>query len=110
MDLRSYFQKIREVEAKIVEEFAVVVSEATADGGKPGTLTEVIRRVAAKLIVDGLARLATHEEANAFQTAQAEAKRAADQAAAASKLQLTVLSSDELDQIKSAVKPKSRTN
>jgi hypothetical protein len=110
MDLRAYFEKIRAVEEKIAEEFAVVISEATADGGKPGTLTEVIRRVAAKLIVDGLARLASHEEAKAFQTGQAEAKRVADQETAASRVQLTVLSSDELDQIKSAVKSKPRAN
>jgi uncharacterized protein (UPF0261 family) len=108
MDLRGYYQKIREVEEKIVEEFAVVVSHATGDGGKAGTLTEVLRRVAAKLIVDGLARLATNEESKTFQVTQAESKRIADQAAAAARLQLTVLSTDELAQIKTAVKPKDR--
>ena len=110
MDLRVYYQKIREVEEKIIQEFVVVVSHATADGGKAGTLTEVMRRIAAKLIVDGLARLATGDETKAFQTAQAESKRVADQLAVASKVQLAVLSTDELAQLKTAGRPKDRTS
>ena len=41
MDLKVYYQKIREWETKIVEEFPVVISKETGDGGKAGTLTEV---------------------------------------------------------------------
>ena len=110
MDLRIYFQKIRDVEEKLVQEFAVVVSHETGDGGKAGTLTEVVPRVAARLIVDGLARLATLEESTAFQAAQAEAKRVADQLAAAAKVQLAVLSTGELDKLKSAGKSRNRAN
>ena len=55
MDLRIYYQKIREIESKIETEFPVVKSRETADGGKGGTLTEVSRNTAAKLIVDGVA-------------------------------------------------------
>ena len=108
MDLRAYYKKIREVEEKILEEFVVVVSQATADGGKLGTFTEVVRRVAAKLIVDGLARLATHEETKTFQAKQAEQRRVADQLAAASKVQFAVLSTDELTQLKTPAKPTQR--
>ena len=50
MDLRVYYQKIRDIESKIAHEFPVVKSLETSDGGKPGILTEVPRRIAAKLV------------------------------------------------------------
>ena len=36
MDLQVYYQKIREMEGKIAEEFPLVVSVDTQDGGKAG--------------------------------------------------------------------------
>lgn len=57
MDLRVYYQKIREAEAKIPGPYALVESIATPDGGKAGLITEVPRRVAAKMVVDGTAKL-----------------------------------------------------
>jgi|SRR6185369_363127 len=103
MDLKAYYQKIRAIASTIEEEFAVVVSRETADGGKEGVLTEVAPRLAAKLVVEGIARLATTTEAEAFRRAQVEAKRVVDAAAAASKVQLTVMSSDELNRLKGLV-------
>jgi len=100
MDLRVYYQKIRDFEAKIAEDFPVVVSKETGDGGKNGTLTEVPRRLAAKLMVEGQAELATVEQRQAFRELQAEAKRLADQLAAASKVHLTVVSTADLDKLK----------
>ena len=67
MDLKNYFQKIREIESKIAGLFTVIVSAETPDGGKAGTPTEVSRALAARLIVQGIARLATPEETQAFQ-------------------------------------------
>ncbi len=104
MNVRVYYQKIREAEAGIPEEYPVVVSRETADGGKAGVLTEVPRRVAAKLLVEGLASLASGAEADAFRSKQVEAKRAFDEEAAASKLQLTVVSATELERMKGARK------
>ena len=66
MDLQVYYQKIREMETKIADEFPLVVSMETADGGKGGTKTEVPRRLAAKLLVEGLARLASKDELKAY--------------------------------------------
>jgi hypothetical protein len=100
MDLRLYYAKVRETEEKISEEFPLVVSNETADGGKEGTKTEVPRRLAAKLTVDGQARLATPEETSAYREALAEGKRITDQAAAAARLQVAVLSTTELDQLR----------
>ena len=100
MDLQVYYQKIRDMETKIAEEFPLVVSIETADGGKGGTKTEVPRRLAAKLLVESMVRLATKEEFKAYREVMAEAQRVAEQPAAAAKLQLTVLSVAELDRLR----------
>jgi hypothetical protein len=102
MDLKGYYQKIRDIEARIAEEFPLVLSCETPDGGKEGIKTEVPKRLAAKLIADGLARLASAEEKALFNAAQAEAIRLAEQLAAAAKLQVTVLASSELERLKKA--------
>ena len=56
-----------------------MVSVETSDGGKGGTKTEVPRRLAAKLVVEGLARLASKDELKAYREMLAEAKRLAEQ-------------------------------
>jgi hypothetical protein len=101
MDLQVYYQKIREMETKIADEFPLLVSVETSDGGKGGTKTEVPRRLAAKLLVEGQARLASKDELKAHRETLAEAKRQAERALAAERLQLTVLSSTELDRLRS---------
>jgi hypothetical protein len=73
MDLRAYYEKVRKIEALIGEVFAVVTSRATPDGGRAGVKTELPRAVAARLIADGKADLASPEETAQHQ-AQAEAK------------------------------------
>ena len=97
MDLRLYYQKIRDIEATIADEFPVVVSRETGDGGKSGTLTEVPRHIAARMIVEGQARLAAAELKQTFRQSQAEAKRLLDQVEAAARIQVTVVSAAELD-------------
>jgi hypothetical protein len=62
MDLRIYYQKVRDMEAKITEEFPTVVSRETPDGGKAGVQTQVPRRIAAKMIVEKLADLVKPEK------------------------------------------------
>jgi hypothetical protein len=100
MDMRAFYQKIHDAAAAIEEPFPIVISLATGDGGKTGTPVEVTRPVAAKMIVEGSARLANGEEAQQFRDRQVEAKRLADQAAAASRVQLTVLTTADLNLLK----------
>ncbi len=103
MDLQIYYKKIREAEAGLKDPSAVVVSLDTPDGGRAGVRTEVPRRIAAKMMVEGYARLASAEEAREFQEQKAEAKHQADQAAAASRMQFTVISPTDLRKLKGAV-------
>ncbi len=104
MDLKHYFQKIRDTEETILDAFPVVVSLETGDGGKPGTFTEVLRRIAAKMIVDGVARLANLEEVKIFRDQLAEAKRLAEQESAAGKIQLSVVPTSDLNRLRSAAR------
>lgn len=104
MDLRVYFQKIKQVEQTIEGAFAVIVSQETSDGGIPGVLTEVHRASAAQLIVEAKARLATQDEADAFQLSKVQAKEELERAALAGRVQLSLVSDSELKAIKSVLK------
>lgn len=73
MDLRAYYEKIGRIEALIDTAFAVVISRAMPDGGRGGVKTELPRGMAARLIADGKADLASPEEAAQFR-AETEAK------------------------------------
>jgi molybdenum-dependent DNA-binding transcriptional regulator ModE len=95
MDLQVYYKKIRDIIDKFEELFAVIVSLESPEGGKAGVKTEVPKQIAAKMIVEGQARLATPDEAREFLAQKAEAKRRADQAAAASRVQFTVIPQPE---------------
>lgn len=105
MDMKVFYQKLRQTEASIGEAHVVVVSLETPDGGRPGVRTEVLRRLAARMVVEGRARLATPEETAEFREQVAEAKRAADQAATASRIQIAVVSESELKTLKSTMRP-----
>jgi hypothetical protein len=105
MDIRAFYQKIREIEKTIVEDFAVVVSHPTSDGGKGGVLTEVTRATAALLVTEAKARLATPEESAAFHDKQAELLRVAKAAEQASRMQVTVLSDTEVQKLRERLRP-----
>ena len=96
MDLKRYFRKIREVETELTEEYPMIVSLETPDGGKPGLVSEVAREVAAKLIVEGKAALAKESEREAYRKGQASAKAAAQKAELARRLQVAIVADPEL--------------
>ena len=105
MDIRAYYQKVRKAEAEIASEHAVVVSVATSDGGKEGIKTEVGRFKAARLIVEGKARLATTEESGEYHAAMQESRRLAEEAEASSKVQVTLISDADLRALQGKAKP-----
>jgi hypothetical protein len=105
VDLRAFYQKIRHTEAGIADDHVVIISRETSDGGRAGVASEVARPVAARLVVEGRAVLASKEEAAAFRTAQADAFHKAEQAAAASRVQLAVIAETELRALKERTRP-----
>jgi hypothetical protein len=80
MDLRAYYQKIRKLEAEILDPFVVVSSRETPDGGKAGVKTDVPRSLAARLIVEDRAEMASPEEAALFRTERERDLRAVEEA------------------------------
>ena len=96
MNLKAYYQRIRELEQTLVESSAVLVSHATPDGGREGVFIEAPASLAAKMIADGRAHLASNEEARNFRQRVADAKRNADDEATASKMQVTIVPTAEL--------------
>jgi len=105
MDLQVYYKKIRALEESLKDPSVVVVSLETPDGGRAGVRTEVSRRTAARMVVEGGARLAAPEETRAFLEQKAEAKRQADQLAAAARMQLTVISPSDLKKLRAGAQP-----
>jgi hypothetical protein len=96
MDVRAFYQKMREAEATMAGEHVVVISLATPDGGKAGVRTEVAREDAARMIVEQRARLADPDEAEEYRRGVREVRERADQAAAAERLQVTIVSDSDL--------------
>jgi hypothetical protein len=95
MDMRTFFQKIKQVETAIPDEFVIVVSLETPDGGKPGLMTEVIRSRAARLVVEGRARLASAEEACEFRKEAKDAVEAFVRAERAQNVRVVVIPEED---------------
>ena len=100
MDLKAYYNKIRELERSFKAAFPVVVSQETPDGGTAGVKTEVPVHIAARMIVDGRAVLASEKEAKDFLERKMEAKKTADQLQASTRMQVTVVSESDLRALK----------
>jgi hypothetical protein len=91
MDLRVYYSKVREAEAALAEDHPVVVSLATSEGGKAGVCTEVPRHIAARLIAEGRARVASPEEAEDFREGHRAARADYEQQETARRIQVMVM-------------------
>jgi len=91
MDMRSYYKKVREADAELTGEHFVMVSLETSEGGKAGVRTEVPRGIAAKLIAEVRARVATEGESQEFHEANREARVLHEQDEAAKRVQVMVI-------------------
>ena len=96
MDLKTYYAKIRAVEATLDGDYIVVVSLATSEGGKAGVASEVPRYVAAKMINDLRARAATAEETEAFHTASEDRRLRIEQEEEARRMRVMVIPASDL--------------
>jgi hypothetical protein len=96
MDVKQYYRKIREAESRIDEEFPLVVSFETTDGGRAGMVSEVSRATAAKMIVEGRATLANEDEKQAYLQKQADIRRAAEKLELSKRLQVAIVSEEAI--------------
>jgi hypothetical protein len=108
MDLRVFFQKLRKIEQDIGAPHVIVVSHETPDGGRPGQLSEVSRSNAARLILEGHARLATPEETTEFRLAAQKALEEEEQRLRAAKVQVNVISEADLRALKTSPRAEKR--
>jgi len=108
MDLKAFYQKLRKIEQEIVEPHVVVVSQETPDGGREGQKTEVSRSLAARLVLEGRARLANPQESEEYREVVQKAVLDAQQRALADRVQVNLISETDLRAIKSAVRPDKR--
>jgi len=71
MDLRQYYKKLHELESKMPEQHVLVVSLDAGDGGREGVITEVSRRNACQLILEGRAKRAEPAQVEEFYSREA---------------------------------------
>ncbi len=109
MDLRVFYQKLRKVEQEIADPHVVVVSNETPDGGRAGQKSEVSRNMAARLVVEGKARLASPQESAEFRSVIELGRREAEQRALAQKIQVNVVSEADFRMVKSTPPPADNT-
>jgi len=100
MDLKGYYRKVRDAEARLEEEFPILRSLATEEGGKAGRLVEVARAVAARMIVDGIAELAGTDEATQFRKAVALAREKEQERRRAEQIQFTILAERDIESLR----------
>jgi hypothetical protein len=104
MDVKQYYRKIQEIENGLTEEFPFVVSAETSDGGKPGVINEVSRSLAAKLIAEGRAVLATSAQKKEHLERQSALREQARKADIARRLQVAIVTDSNLNAITSTRK------
>lgn len=97
MDVKQYYRKLREIEGNLSDPYVLVTSLETSDGGRPGIISEVNRQNAAKMIVEGRATLANEEEKQTYLVQQSAAKRAAQKAELARRVQVAIIADSDLD-------------
>jgi hypothetical protein len=95
MDVKQYFRRLREIEESFIDRYPVVISLETPDGGKAGLLAEMSRSVAAKMILEGRAVLATPEQKAAYYEHQEATKKAAEKADLARRVQVAIIADPE---------------
>ena len=109
MNVKVFYQKVRELEAAITADYVVVASLATLDGGKAGVKSEVSRHAAARLIADSKATLATPEEAEEYYRIRNEERARAEQVAISNQFHVALVSDIERGSVRIAPKPTKRS-
>jgi hypothetical protein len=96
MDLRQYYKKLHELESKMPEAHVLVLSLDTGDGGKEGVITEVPRRNACQLILEGRARRVDQTEEALFRMDEKEKREEFQRAKVASRVQVQLVNGEML--------------
>lgn len=96
MDLKQYFKKIKDTEETIREQYPLIVSLETTDGGKAGVAVEVSRREAAKALVENRAVLADEQQKKEYFEREAARKKSAEKSELSRRLQIAIISDSDV--------------
>lgn len=91
MNLRKYYESVKEARKKLPEPFAYVTSTSTPNGGVEGVVTEVETEIAARMIVDGVATPSSEEEISAFKERREANRIAAKEEELRNKVRITLV-------------------
>ena len=100
MDLRNYYHRIREIAAGLPTDSVVLVSRATADGGRAGCLVEAPREVAARMIAEDTADLACEAEAGRFLEQARQRQAEEERRRAAARIQVSVITQEQVRKLR----------
>lgn len=90
MDVKQFYQQVRELSAQLPADTLVIKSLSTTNGGKAGVFTEVSRQTAAMQIILGTAVLATSEESTTYYRDMEAKRQLAEKAQALTRLQVSL--------------------
>jgi hypothetical protein len=95
MDLKGYYRKIRELQ-ETLDEFVLVKSLSTESGGRGGVLSEATCATAARMVTDGVAEIASAEEAKEYRLGTEKARKVEEERRQSSQIQFSVITDAEL--------------
>jgi hypothetical protein len=96
MDLKVYYRNVRKIEEQINGDDVVIESCESPDGGRAGVLIEVSKRMAARLVTDGRARIASEESALKYREGLEQVRLRALEERAATRVRVAVIPESEL--------------
>jgi len=104
MNLHTYYARIRSIEDSIADDSIVIKSLATEAGGVAGRLTEVSRAIAARMVVDGVAEIASPTEAKRHRTDAVARREAEEERRRAAQVHFTVISEADLKALPKSIR------
>jgi hypothetical protein len=108
MDVKTYYRKLREIEAILPDE-TILISKETAEGGRAGRFTEATRAVAARLIVEGVAEQASETDAERFREQLRQDHSDETRRRVAASIQVNVITEEQARALVSKPSPASRS-
>ena len=108
MEVKTYYRKLREVEARLPDE-VILISKETPEGGRAGRFTEAPRTVAARLIVEGVAEQASEADAESFREQLRQNHSDETRRRAAASIQVNVITEEQARALVSKPAPRTKT-
>ena len=90
-ETQDFYRESREHAESIKEDFPLLISKNTRNGGKAGVFSEVSREEAGRRLASNSHRLATPEETAKHRSETSDARLAAETSDAAQKMRLAII-------------------